>query len=241
MQRYLYKDLFKLEEKHFWHIAKRNAVLWFIKRYLPRKKAKILDVGCGTGKNLESLKKFGEIWGIDNSLEAIKFCKKRGLENIKLASASETLFKSNSFDAVTMLDVLEHTDDKKALTEIYRILSPGGIVIITVPAYQWLWSRWDEALHHKRRYSKESLKSILKDCSFIPVKISYLYSFLIVPALVVRVVKSLFNPKKYPSDFQLSSSMLNLLLGKVAAAELTFVKNGSVPFGLSLIAIARKN
>lgn len=240
MQKYLYQDLYELEDKHFWHIAKRRAVSSFIEKYLPSKKAHILDVGCGTGKNMETFKKFGEVWGIDNSKKAIEFCKKRGLRNLKVGDATSTGFGVSSFDLITMLDVLEHTDDNKTLKEIYRILKPGGIVIITVPAYQWMWSQWDNVLHHKRRYTRGGLKKLLTNNRFKPLKISYMNSYLVAPVLLIRSIKKVVSKKNYGSDFQLSNNMINFLFGKVAAAEFLLLKNTSIPFGLSLICIAQK-
>ena len=240
MQEYLYQDLYELEDKHFWHIAKRKAVSWLIEKYLLSKQAKILDVGCGTGKNLETFKRYGQTWGLDSSTEAIKFCQKRGLSNLKVGTASNTGYARNSFDLVTILDVLEHTDDDRTLQEIYQILKPGGIVVATVPAYQWLWSDWDSVLHHKRRYTKGGLRKVLTNNNFKPLRISYMNSYLIAPALIVRTIKKIVSKKNYGSDFSLSNSMLNFTFAQIAAGELFLIKQRLIPFGLSIIAAARK-
>src|SRR3989344_4554281 len=157
MQKYLYQDLYTQEDRHWWHRAKRAMVFTVASKFLNQKIPKILDVGCGTGKNLENLNKLGKTWGIDNSKEAIEFCKKRGLVNLKLAEAENTKLPLSYFNLITLLDVLEHTDDNKTLAEMHRILDRKGIIIITVPAFNWLWSNWDVVLHHKRRYTKKSL------------------------------------------------------------------------------------
>ena len=243
MKKYLYQDLFELEEVHWWHIAKRKICLALIKKYVKtRSNFKVLDIGCGTGKNLEEFCKFGKAFGIDTSIDAIRFCReKRGLKNVTLASAQKTGFSYDSFDVVCILDVLEHTDDKKTLKEIHRILKPGGLLLITVPAFNFLWSRWDEVLHHRRRYTKDSLEKILSFTNFEVVKISYMYSFLVVPLIVIRFIKSFLFKNHYPSDFKISNKILNKVMISVSALESNLIFNSSIPFGTSLVCVAKKS
>ena len=243
MKKYLYQDLFELEEVHWWHIAKRKICLALIKKYVKtRSNFKVLDIGCGTGKNLEEFCKFGKAFGIDTSIDAIRFCReKRGLKNVTLASAQKTGFSYDSFDVVCILDVLEHTDDKKTLKEIHRILTHGGLLLITVPAFNFLWSRWDEVLHHRRRYTKDSLEKILSFTNFEVVKISYMYSFLVVPLIVIRFIKSFLFKNHYPSDFKISNKILNKVMISVSALESNLIFNGSIPFGTSLVCVAKKS
>lgn len=240
MQSYLYEDLYNLEEVHWWHKAKRELVNFFLQRNLSDKESKILDVGCGTGKNIESFSKFGTVWGIDSSSEAISFCKKRGLKNVVRGNIEKIPFFKQSFNFVTALDVLEHVDDQKALKEIHRVLKKRGFLIATVPAFPKLWSRWDEVLHHKRRYTKNTLGKLLKNNGFKIIKISYMHSFLILPTLIIRAFKNLVYKDYYPSDFQLSNEVINSLLGKIAQIEKCFIISLSVPFGTSLIVVAQK-
>lgn len=240
MRKYLYKDLYALEDLHWWHKAKSDLVCFLIKKYLPHKKNNLLDVGCGTGKNVETFSKLADVSGIDFAPEAIAFCKKRGLENIFKATVEKMPFKKESFNAVTALDVLEHTDDSKAVREIYRVLKKDGILIATVPAFSWLWSRWDEVLHHKRRYTNQSLIEVLEKNGFKIIKISYVYSFLLLPALVIRKIKEIISKDNYPSDFKLSNKILNNLLTALANIEKILIINFHIPFGTSLIVVAQK-
>ena len=240
MQKYLYDDLYKLEEIHWWHKAKRNLVSYFLQKYLKDKTNKILDAGCGTGKNLEAFSKYGRVWGIDLANDAISFCKKRGFKNVIAGSIESIPFDNGTFDCVTALDVLEHVDDSKALKEINRVLNREGILIITVPAFQWLWSRWDEVLHHKRRYTKDGLEGILQKNGFKIIKVSCCYSFLFFPALIIRVIKNLIYKDYYPSDFKLSNKIINSLLGNITGFEKFFIINSQIPFGTSLIVIAQR-
>lgn len=240
MQKYLYQDLYELEDKHWWHINKRKLVEFFIRKNLQNKTDNILDVGCGTGKNIESLSTNWECWGIDVSPEAIAFCKKRGIKTVIKGSLAKIPFPKQSFSGITVLDVLEHVDDTEALQEIYRVLKKNGIVIITVPAFSWLWSRWDEVLQHKRRYTKKTLQKILQENKFKILKISYIYSFLILPAFFIRQVKNILFKDSYPSDFKLSSPVINYLFACICKIENFFITFANLPFGASLIAVAYK-
>lgn len=240
MQKYLYKDLYKLEEIHWWHKSKRELVSLFLEKNVLNKNSKILDVGCGTGKNLEVFSRFGKVWGLDNSSEAIVFCEKRGFKNVNLGSIEKMPYAKGFFDVVTALDVLEHVDDSQALKEINRILNKEGILVATVPAFEWLWSRWDEVLYHKRRYTEKSLTKVLISNGFKIISMSYAYSFLVLPAVVIRGIKKLLYKDYYPSDFQLSNKVLNSIINILANIERIFIINSKIPFGTSLLVVAKK-
>lgn len=240
MKKYLYEDLFSLEEKHWWHISKRRIVRKLIEKYNNTSNPKILDIGCGTGKNMEELQNLGIVYGLDSSPQALSFCKKRGLNNLILGSAEETHLKNSSFNIITLLDVLEHTNDFKTLKEINRILAKKGLIIITVPAFDWLWSNWDVVLHHQRRYTIKNLKLILQQNNFQIKKISYMYSFLVLPIFIIRMIKSISFKKTYPSDFKLSSPLINMLMDKITRLESFVLMHVSIPFGTSIIAVAEK-
>lgn len=242
MQHYLYQDLYNLEETHWWHRSKFQLVQGAISRLVPTTSSnvKLLDIGCGTGQILTLLSHFGTASGIDVSPEAIKFCKRRKLTRVSVGSSYNTGFAKNSMDVITILDVLEHTDERKTLKEIMRILKPGGFLILTVPAYQWLWSRWDEVLMHKKRYTVPSLTYILQTSGFHVLKISYAYSFLLLPIIVIRFLKKLLHKKEYGSDFAINTPFINAVMEKLCSLERGFVLAGLVPFGTSVFCVARK-
>jgi len=136
MQDIEYQKMYQLEANHWWFVSKRK----FIKTVLKEKKfSKILDIGCGTGKNIEMLSRYGQAWGLDNSKIALSFCRQRGLTNLKLGLAEKLPFKSNNFDLVTIFDVLYHQgikNDLEVLKEIHRVLRSDGQLIITDCSYQ---------------------------------------------------------------------------------------------------------
>ncbi len=241
MEDYLYDDLYNLEETHWWHKSKQTLLETFVKRYLKAEHPVILDVGCGTGKTLEILNNFGEAFGIDSSKHAISYCKKRGLNRIEVGSSYKIPFNPRTFDLLILLDVLEHTDENKTLKEANRVLKKGGLIIITVPAHQSLWSQWDIVLHHKKRYKRKELIEVLNKNGFTQIKTSYMYSFLVLPVIIVRFIKSIFFKEKYPSDFLVSTPIINSVLKIFSDLEREMLFRIDLPTGTSLFSVARKN
>ena len=239
MRKDLYEDLYKTEETHWWHKAKRQFIKQFIATYIQKKNLTILDVGCGTGKNMEEFAQYGNVWGVDMSDDALSFCKKRGLVQVKQGRAELLPFPENTFDVVCVLDVWEHVDDAASIREIKRVLKNNGFVIGTVPAFGWLWSRWDEILHHKRRYTKNHLEEILAKEDFAVKRNTYIHSFLVVPVFIVRKLKQL-QKKSYSSDFQINNALINRLLLFISKLEQLWVNRYDMPFGTSILCIAQK-
>lgn len=240
MQYFVYDEVYNLEDKHWWFIARRQRVLSVLKKILKNKKSTILDAGCGTGKNIKELSQFGNVWGIDIAKQALDYCHQRGIINVKKDNIEKTHFLKNTFDIVTTFDVLEHINDEKALGEINRILRPNGLLVVTVPAFSMLWSTWDTVLHHKRRYIKESLGKILKKKGFQVIYISYMFSFLFIPILIIRKFKSFFLKENYGSDMKSNKFLLSWILLKFVVIEEKISNIIPIPFGTSIICIARK-
>ena len=146
-----YKKLYDYENAYWWFVGKRKVIKYLLDRYAPfSRRIRLLDVGCGTGANLNMLNEYGEAIGLDSSKESLKFCRQRDLSLLVLGLADQINFKDNCFDIVTALDLLEHIEeDKLVLSEIYRILKKQGRLIMTLPANMLLWSQHDFALHHK--------------------------------------------------------------------------------------------
>lgn len=241
MKKKFYEELYLLEDNHWWHISKREISINLLKQSIKKKESKIIDIGCGTGKNIEAFSAFGETHGIDVSEDAFVYCKKRGIKNVTIGTAEKMGFKNKTFDIALMLDVLEHVNDTKALNEVNRILKNHGILVITAPAFQCLWSKWDEVLYHKRRYTKKSLESVLRLCGFDIKKISYSYSFLLFPAFLIRRLKTKFFKENYPSDFKMAPPIINWLMLKISRLEHKVISKSGIPFGTSVICIAIKN
>ena len=240
----LYKELYKVENRHWWHQHKRALIHQLIRRFAV--KGKVLDLGAGTGKMLIELKTKGwQVAGLDNELEAIKWSKKRKIQ-IKLwdIESRKFPFKANQFEAVLMLDVLEHlVNERRVLNEIKRVLKPKGVVIITVPAYQWLFSYWDKKLGHQRRYTIDLLKKKILSTDLEIKFLSYFCSLFLPGAVIVRIIKKLLGKKSQAtSDFQTTPlAFFSIPLLKLyASLERRLLKYFNLPFGLSIIGVFQK-
>ena len=203
---------------------------------------KVLDVGCGTGATLVALDEVADVTGIELDAGAVAFCKERGLEQVVEGSAESLPFADGSFDMVFALDVIEHLDDDEVgLREFSRVLKPGGKLVVTVPAYQFLWSQHDEALHHRRRYTRSQLLRVLKSTGFHIQRASYYNTLLFPLVAAVRLMQRVLptdGPAK--SDVSLPPRWLNGLLYNVLASERFALRGLRLPFGVSLIAVATK-
>lgn len=238
-----YKNIFENEKTHFYYVGTHNAVIKLLNAYLPKKKNnEVLDAGCGTGALIKKLQRFGNVWGIDLSSEALKFARKNKLRRIKRGSVENIPFKDSQFDAVVSVDVLYHRqvkDDKRALREFKRVLKPGGILIIKNPAHDWLRGGHDKIIHTKRRYSKSDLEIKLKESGFSIIKLSYVNMFFFPFAVTKRVFESLSYQKPH-SDVAPLHPLLNNFLKSVYNLEMEIWTRATLPFGLSLFAIAKK-
>lgn len=236
----LYADLYHKENTYFWHQAKRHLV----KQFLPvSQNLKILDIGCGAGKLVEDLSQRHQVWGLDKSIQAVKFCKKRGLTTVYQDSFPAFKKTQQKFDLITSLDVLEHvSDDKKALKKIKSFLYKNGHVIITVPAYPWLFSYWDKILGHHRRYSKKVLNDVISQSGLKIIKLSYIFSFLLLPVIFFRLIRSqVFKSSKPQSDFIDLPKFIHQLLFALSCFEQFLLRYINLPFGLSIVVVAQKS
>lgn len=203
----------------------------------------ILDVGCGTGMLLEDLSERGNAVGLDFSTLALNYCKTRGLNKLGRADGCFLPIKSNSVDIITALDLIEHVkDDHGLMNEFQRVLKPGGVAIMSVPAHKSLWSNHDVALHHFRRYEKPEFLTLVKNAGLNPIKYSYGMATAFFPAVALRTAEKLFKSKnKAPktNEFPLPG-LVNSLLKKSVYLESRWLAKSNLPFGLSLLCIAKK-
>ncbi|MFQ3611571.1 MAG: class I SAM-dependent methyltransferase, partial [Fimbriimonadales bacterium] len=200
----------------------------------------ILDAGCGTGAMLCDLQRLGSVVGVDLERQALMLARRRGDFPLIQARLEALPFHSERFHLITALDVLEHLpDDRPALQEIRRTLRPEGILIATVPAYGWLWSRHDVALHHYRRYTARGLKARLQETGFEVLKLSYSVSLLFVPIALFRWADR-FRKGQPSATVVPVSPALNRWLTQLQTWEARLIRRVSLPFGVSLVAVAKK-
>ncbi len=246
MDRSFYKNYFKIEKEHWLMKIRRTIVQDSLDRYLGKapKHTKLLDFGCGSGIFVEELEKAGfDAHGVDISDEAVRFGALQGIKNLSTIDSHKINFPDNTFDVVLSMDVLEHLEDEEwALKEIERILKPNGIFVVMVPAYMFLWGVQDEVAHHYRRYTKGTLLKVVNGTTKLKtIRSTYFNTFLFAPIAVVRLLSRLFKIKGRESDFDLNSPMLNKILFSIFNFERTILKKINYPFGVSILALFKKN
>jgi 2-polyprenyl-3-methyl-5-hydroxy-6-metoxy-1,4-benzoquinol methylase len=241
MEEQLYRKFFEVETTHWWFTARQKIVSDVIEHSITLSSgAKVLDVGCGTGAILAMFQKKFEAYGTDTSELAIEFCRQRGLANSFCCALDTFPHPELRFDLITLLDVIEHIDnDIGVLRQAFGFTKPDGHVLVTVPAYQFLWSRHDDLNHHKRRYSKSQLKKALEATGFTVEKLSYYNSLLFPTALVSRLAERFIKPKT-DTTLDLPPRFINSRLESIFGFERFLLRKISFPFGLSLIALAKK-
>jgi SAM-dependent methyltransferase len=243
MQEHTYSIMFEVEGKHWWFAGRRRIIAEFVGRVcreMNEPRPRILDVGCGTGANLQMLSQFGAAEGVDVSAEALEFCRARGLADVKQGTAEHLPFADASFDLVTGLDVVEHLDDDiGGLREMRRVLRSEGRVILFVPAFMFLWGVQDDISHHRRRYTLPELKQKLRDAGFKVERASYANISFFVPILFGRVLMRLAGLRP-ASENNITIGALNGLFGRILGAESWWLRRLSFPFGVSIICVARK-
>src|SRR5438128_1385785 len=243
MQQHTYSIMYQVEEHHWWFAGRRRIIERFVTavcREIGKRKPRILDVGCGTGANLQMLAKHGASEGVDVSSEALEFCRARGLSKVKQGAAEALPYEDASFDLVTGLDVVEHLDDDMAgLSEMRRVLRPGGRAVLFVPAFMFLWGVQDDISHHRRRYTLPELKQKLRDAGLEVERSSYANITFFVPILIGRVLMRLTGLRP-ASENNITIGALNGLLGRILGAESWWLRHMNFPFGVSIICVARK-
>jgi SAM-dependent methyltransferase len=243
MEHQEYSTMFELENDYWWFVARRALVEEIVKSETSRcKSPKIFDVGCGTGANLAAFSQYGKSFGIDMATEAIKFCRSRGLTNLVISKVESLAYLSESFDVITALDVLEHIDDDiVAMKELYRVCKEGGTLLVTVPAYGFLWSEHDEALHHRRRYAAYELRNKLTLAGFEVERCTYFITFFFFPILLIRVLQGIFKNSTHPKTSHIElPKVINQLLIVILAFEQWLLRFINLPFGVSIVCVARK-
>ncbi len=243
MEKEQYEILYRLEESHWWYLGMQRIVGSILERHLnPADRPRILDAGCGTGGMLKYLDRFGLAVGIDVADEAVSLAHTRGLNGIARASVEELPFAASVFDLLVSFDVLYHqavVDDRRALREFHRVLKPGGLLLVRVPAYNWLRGAHDVAVHTRHRYSGSELGDKLQDAGFTPLKLTHVNTLLFPIAALKRMVEGKHHP--LVMDLELPPAPINSALYWVLNLESRLLRSCSFPWGLSVLALARRD
>lgn len=259
MQQHTYAIMDRVEDSHWWFVGRRAILETFLRQIVDRLESRhqaepgsktpakagtqnlrILDVGCGTGANLEMLSQFGNSEGVDVSDDALEFCRKKGLTVQK--GLAETLpFDDESFDLSTALDVIEHLDDDIAgLKEMHRVTKTGGYSLVFVPAFMWLWGVQDDISNHRIRYTKKQIVERIEEAGFTVERATYANFTFFAPILGGRTIMKITGIKP-ESENNITISGLNGIFGKLFSSERLWLKNFNFPFGVSIVIVAKKN
>ena len=248
MEREQYQLMFRQEERHWWYVGMRRISAALLDRYPPAEAGgcpDILDAGCGSGGMTQFLARRGQVTGIDLAHDALSLARRRGVRRLVRASVGLLPLAANSFDVVTSFDVLYHLDvedDVAALAELQRVLRPGGVLLIRLPAFDWIRGAHDQAVHTRHRYTKGELTRKLRDVGFLVEHASYANSLLFPLAPAKRLLETTNGPVSSPrvADLWHPPEPLNRLLVDLLSLEARAVSAMPLPWGLSVFAVGRK-
>ena len=240
-----YAVMYQVEDTHWWYRGMARITRALLnRRYAPGANLRILDAGCGTGAVMTSyLAEYGRVTGFDFAAAALHFCQQRGATRLARASIVELPFADASFDLAVSFDVLCEQavrDDGVALRALHRVLAPGGRLVLRLPAYDWLRGQHDRAVHIRHRYTRGELAARLRAAGFEVEQLSYANTLLFPVAVAKRLSERLWPPKAAGSDLTLGVGPLNGALQAILSAEAPLIARMGLPFGLTVIAVARK-
>ncbi len=230
----------RLYREHWWWRAREAILLDLLRSLRPRPGSAILDVGCGDAVSFPALSEFGTVRGIEvdeNLLDPSGPFRER----ISTRPLGDPLYADPSwrFDVITALDVIEHIDDDRAaISSMAAMLGPGGLLLVTVPAFELLWDHHDEINQHRRRYTARSLRSTLECQGLVLLQVRYLFRALFMPKLVVRLANAKRSRKV--AQHGIPGPAINRALERLCVIEDRLLRRLPVPFGTSVMAVARK-
>ena len=231
-----------VESFHWWFVVRRKLLRSILSSILVPRNSYTLDIGCGTGSNLGELVSAGlDAIGLDRSIYALTLVRKKGGYPLLAGDLNNLPFKTKSVGLIIAMDIFEHLEeDKEGISECYRTLSEGGILIVTVPVFNFLWGIQDVVTGHKRRYSRKEIINKLMEGGFNILKSSYFNFFLFFPVLLARRIIHLLG-LKIESENEVNFPLINFFLKAIFSLELYVLKYFSFPFGVSVFCIAEKS
>ena len=234
-----YQGLYEAEDRHWWFRGRWAVVEALLARTSLPPNPRILDAGCGTGGNLQRYAQLGEATGVEPFPDAVRLCRERGLGPVEQAGLESLPFAAESFDLIASTDVLEHVEaEQQALRELWRVAAPGAAMLLTVPAYMWLWSEEDVQLHHKRRYTKRRLIEAVEGCGWQTKIATYFNSLLLPP---IAAAKRLRRSSQEKADLERTPEALNQPLSLPMRLEANLIRRGvDLPAGVSVGVVCRK-
>lgn len=246
MERRFYAEYAQVEATHWWFRGRHAILQALLPQILPPDdRPRILDVGCGTGHMLEFYEPYGEVLGLDIAAEALAFAREHGDPHLLRGSGDAIPLVRESFDLVSMLDIVEHVDDDAAvIAEGARCVRPGGALLVAVPAFQFLWGNQDTINHHKKRYRLRELTALVERAGLSIERATYCNTLLFPPIAAVRLLRRLVPAREataVTSDFEMTTpGVTNDLLAALFALEAIPLRSWNLPFGVTALVVGRK-
>ena len=235
-------ELIELEDSYWWHVAKRRLVSDLLQTHFPPPGI-LVEGGIGSSRNLVEFQALGyEVHGFDIMPASVQHARERGLRHVAEHNLTEPWpLQKDSVKVAVLLDVLEHVfDPVQVLQHINRVLEPSGGVIVTVPAYPWLFGDWDKSLGHFRRYTSVALREHARVAGLRVEWLSHWNSFSLLPAMAVRGYQRCIPRRQRKPEFPRVAPWMNRMLGTMATCERHLLGRGTSPVGLSLVGVLRK-
>ena len=231
----------ELSNSHWWFVGRSKIIENVLNKYLVRNTTNhILEIGCGSGSNLKLLSQFGKLEAFELDQSSRRHAIKKNNINVNYGKLPNDISFNKKYDTIFLLDVLEHIqEDSESILNIYKALNINGKLIITVPAFMFLWSKHDVSSGHKRRYTKHSLNQLLKNSGFI-IKYSSYFNFFLFPLIFFIRLKNKLIKKIDENDFKKENIFINFILKSIFSFEKLFIPKFSFPFGVSIIVYAEK-
>lgn len=239
-----YATMYRVEDTHWWYLGMERITCALLDQAVGRGHSlRILDAGCGTGAVMKYLAPYGCVTGFDFSAEALRFSRQRGHTQLAQASVVNLPFEDNTFDLIVSFDVICEigVDDVTALREFARVLKPGGRLLLRLPAYDWLRGKHDAAVYIRHRFHRRELARKLRQVTLCPEHLSYANMLLFPLVVVKRFGERLFARGQTGSDLTLDPGPLNGVLRGVLSAEAPLIRSIGLPFGLTVVTLARKD
>jgi SAM-dependent methyltransferase len=241
MDKNIYLRMSEQDNKHWWFVARRRILWDQISSLRLPSGARVLEAGTGPGGNLEMLSEFGALEGFepDDCVRQIASARS-GIVIRPGALPGNIGYEPGSFDLIATLDVIEHIEaDRESVRSLARLLRPGARLIITVPAYERLWSAYDERHHHKRRYTRPKVRRLVEEFGLEVERCTHFNTILLPLIVVTRLFKKLAGLADRPDD-EMPSPLVKAILLRIFSVERYLLRHLSLQFGVSILCIARR-